>query len=106
MSIAQRDIDDTRRQSVPGKHEAGKERQVLFTSFREIGPFLTLGIQLAGAVALMFFLGRWLDQRWGTAPWMMLLGTAFGLGAGLFSFVRTAIAIGRKPKEKAGGRDG
>ena len=106
MSIAQHDIDDSRRQSEPGKLESGKERQVFFTSFRDIGPFLTLGIQLAGAVALMFFLGRWLDQQWGTSPWMMLLGTVFGTGAGLFSFIKTVLAIARKPKGKSGNHDG
>ena len=62
----------------------------------DIGPFLTLGIQLALAVIIFFFLGRWLDERWGTAPWLTLAGLAVGVAGGFLQFFRSVAAISRK----------
>jgi ATP synthase protein I len=65
------------------------------------GPFLTLGIQLALTVVVFFFLGRWLDDRFGTAPWLMRGGLALGVTGGMISFFRTVIALGRKEAAEA-----
>ena len=67
----------------------------------DFGPFLTLGIQLAIAVVAFFFLGRWLDQALGTAPWLMIVGLFIGIVGGLTQFFRTANAIGKKEDEEA-----
>jgi F0F1-type ATP synthase assembly protein I len=67
----------------------------------EFGPFLTLGLQLAIAVVVFFFLGRWVDGRLGTAPWCMLAGLALGIIGGFVQFFRTAIALGEKEDEEA-----
>ncbi|MGA9119321.1 MAG: AtpZ/AtpI family protein [Bacteroidota bacterium] len=71
--------------------ESGNRR--LFSS---VGPFLTLGIQLALTVILLFFLGRWLDGKFGTAPWLMLGGIVIGITGGLIKFIRTSMEIGRE----------
>ncbi|MEW6509682.1 MAG: AtpZ/AtpI family protein [Bacteroidota bacterium] len=60
------------------------------------GPFLTLGLQLAITAVAFFFVGRWLDDALGTAPWLMLAGLAVGVAGGLISFLRTAIALGKE----------
>jgi F0F1-type ATP synthase assembly protein I len=57
---------------------------------------MTLGLQLAIAVVAFFFLGRWLDGKLGTSPWLMLAGLAVGAGGGLLSFVRKAVELGRE----------
>ncbi|MGH2569548.1 MAG: AtpZ/AtpI family protein, partial [Bacteroidota bacterium] len=31
--------------------------------YKEFGPFLTLGFQLAAAVIVFYFIGSWLDHR-------------------------------------------
>lgn len=40
--------------------------------------------------AIGFFLGDWLDRRWGTGPWLMgvclLLGLAAGIRQAMFLF--------------------
>ncbi len=59
-----------------------------------LGPLMTQGIQLALTVVILFFLGDWLDRRWGTAPWLMLAGIFIGTVGGLIKFFRTAIQIG------------
>lgn len=68
------------------------------------GPFLTLGLQLALSVVVMFFLGRWLDQKFGTDPWLMLCGLALGVVGGFVHFFRTAIALGKQEDTAAGER--
>ena len=60
------------------------------------GPYLTLGLQLALTVVVFFFLGRWLDGTFGTAPWLMLAGLAIGVAGGLTAFLVKAFAFGRE----------
>jgi F0F1-type ATP synthase assembly protein I len=67
----------------------------------EFGPFLTLGLQLAIAVVVFFFLGRWVDSKLGTAPWCMLAGLALGIIGGFVQFFRTAIALGEREDKEA-----
>lgn len=68
-------------------------------AFNRAGYFFGLGIQLAVTVVLMFFLGSWLDEKWGTTPWMMLLGILFGASAGLYSFIKTVYSLEKKKNE-------
>jgi ATP synthase protein I len=60
------------------------------------GPYLTLGLQLAITVVVFCFLGRWLDGRFGTDPWLMLAGLAVGVTGGLAAFLMKAIALGKE----------
>lgn len=69
-------------------------------AMRNAGPLLTSGIQLAASVVLMMFAGRWLDGQLGWSPWLMLAGIFFGLGAGMFQFIRTVGAVGRREAEE------
>ena len=48
----------------------------------------------------MFFLGRWADGKLGTAPWLLIAGVLFGVGAGLYNFIRTAIGIDDRPEKE------
>ena len=83
----------------PGKNEQpGGSGKKISSQF---GPFLTLGLQLAISVVAFFFLGRWLDERFGTAPWLMILGLAVGAVGGFTSFFRTVIALGKKEEKEA-----
>ena len=63
-------------------------------SLRGVGPIIGSGIQLATSVVLMFFLGRWADEKFHTAPWLLIAGIIFGVGAGLYSFIKTAMTVG------------
>jgi ATP synthase protein I len=63
--------------------------------WREIvGPYLTMGLELAIAVVGMFFIGRWIDGRWGTEPWGMYAGLSLGVVGGFIRFIRRALALG------------
>lgn len=65
------------------------------------GSYMTLGLQLAITVVLFFFLGRWLDGKFGTDPWLMLAGLVIGVGGGLTSFLRKVIALGKEEDREA-----
>lgn len=68
---------------------------------RSAGEFLTLGIQLALAVLVFFFAGRWCDDTFGTAPWLMIAGLFIGVVGGMTSFFRSALKMGAEQDRKA-----
>lgn len=62
-----------------------------------------VGLQFAGAIVLFLFLGRWLDSRLGTEPWLLLAGVLVGSVAGFISLYRQLSAPsgkGKAPGEK------
>jgi hypothetical protein len=76
-----------------------------FRSLRSAGPMLGAGIQFAASVILMFFLGKWGDDEFGTTPWLMLTGLAFGFAAGMVSFVRAARRAGDEADSSKSGSE-
>ena len=73
--------------------KAGRGLGNSFKAFRSAGPLFGSGIQLAAAVAVFFFIGRWLDDKFGTSPWLMLTGAVVGAGGGMYKFIKTALEI-------------
>jgi len=48
----------------------------------------TLGLVFPVAIALGFFLGRWLDGAFHTRPWLTIICTALGIAAGFVNLFR------------------
>jgi ATP synthase protein I len=96
----------THNEDAPHVHTptAEKSPSTGFTSlartYRDVAPYLGLGIQLAATIVVCFFLGRWLDQVLNTSPWLMILGAFVGAAGGLYSFLKTVMELGKKQKEK------
>ncbi len=65
-------------------------------TLRRIAPFLTLGIQLALSIVLFFFLGKWLDTRFNTSPWLMLGGIIAGGVGGMVKFITSVMKLGQQ----------
>ena len=86
--------------NIPDDGNTGKNQGNPFNAIRAGGPLLGAGVQMAAAVVLMFFFGRWLDTKFGTDPWLMMAGSLIGAGGGLFSFIRTALKAGKSESEK------
>ena len=63
---------------------------------RSIAPYLTIGIQLALTIIVFFFLGRWLDGRFNSSPWMTLGGLALGGAGGMIKFIISAMKLGKE----------
>ncbi len=66
------------------------------TTLRRFAPFLTLGIQLALSIVFFFFLGKWMDARFDTSPWLMLGGLVAGGVGGMVKFITSVMKIGQQ----------
>lgn len=60
-----------------------------------------LGIEFAAAVAGLTLLGYWIDRRYATEPWGLLIGAALGLIGGTYNMVREALTTARSSREPA-----
>jgi ATP synthase protein I len=61
-----------------------------------------VGLGFAASILLFFFLGRWLDERLGTEPWLLIAGVFVGLAAGFWSMYRRLVV---EPRQKQNGKD-
>jgi F0F1-type ATP synthase assembly protein I len=57
-----------------------------------------VGLELAGAMAGLAFVGYWIDGRFGTGPWGILGGVAIGLVGGLYNMVRESLEAVREAR--------
>ncbi len=70
-------------------------------AYRQLGPYLGLGTELAASVAGMLLLGYFLDKHFNTSPWLLLVGAAAGLIGGFYNFIKEVQRLGKsdtKPK--------
>jgi ATP synthase protein I len=64
----------------------------------------SVGLEMGIAVIIGVLLGRWLDGKVGTSPWMLLLFTGLGMAAGMkgvFRAVREADKIAAENEAEA-----
>ncbi len=57
--------------------------------------FAGLGIEFAAAVAGLTLLGYWIDSRFGTKPWGLLIGVFIGLVGGMYNMIQEALMATR-----------
>lgn len=57
--------------------------------------YMGLGIELVAPILLGVFVGRWLDGRWNTEPWLLIVGAVLGLVLGFYSFLRSVLPVGK-----------
>jgi F0F1-type ATP synthase assembly protein I len=67
-------------------------------TYRDVAPYLTLGIQLAAAVVFFFLIGWWIDTRLETSPTFELTGLFLGFVGGMIKFFRSAAEMSKKEK--------
>lgn len=65
--------------------------------YKEVGPYIGMGFQLAVTVALMVFIGIWLDKKTGHDNLFTLIFSFLGVGVGLYNFLKTVIDLSKKP---------
>ena len=61
---------------------------------------MNLGWQLVITIVLMVFLGKWLDDKFNTSPILIVIFSIFGVGAGLYNFLRTVINLDKEKKKR------
>jgi ATP synthase protein I len=59
--------------------------------YREIGPYIGLGLQLAITVTAMVFLGLWLDGIFNTSPILIITFSFLGVFAGMYTFIKSVL---------------
>jgi F0F1-type ATP synthase assembly protein I len=53
------------------------------------GPVAGASYALVGGILLLGGLGYFLDSRWGTAPWLLLVGLVMGIVVGFYELIKT-----------------
>jgi F0F1-type ATP synthase assembly protein I len=53
---------------------------------RALGPYMNIGWMFVVSVGLGILGGRWADTRFGTEPWLFLLGALLGIAVGFYNF--------------------
>ncbi len=57
--------------------------------YKAVGAGARWGLEIVLSLMVGFFGGRWLDGKLGTAPWISLVGFAFGCAAAVKALLRT-----------------
>ena len=63
--------------------------------------FLKLSVWIAGPVIIALFLGKWLDKKFNSAPWLFLFCTAAAFLVSMIGLIKNTLTEYRKI-EKAG----
>ncbi len=58
-----------------------------------------IGVQFVAVLLASLYGGRWLDERFGTAPWFLLLGVLLGFSLSLVYIFRRLGAGAKDPRE-------
>jgi F0F1-type ATP synthase assembly protein I len=64
------------------------------------GVYLGLGLQFAVSILVFLYLGQWLDRRFGTEPWLLLISVFLGAGGSFYSIYRKLMADLRRQEER------
>ncbi len=64
--------------------------------FTHAGPYLSLGVMFAAAIALGLYGGYQADKWLGTKPWLTLAGGLLGIVVGFYNFF---VVVLRPPEE-------
>lgn len=75
-------------------------RKPIYTVYKEVGPYIGLGTQLAAIILLMFFLGKWLDGKLDTFPLLTITLSFLGGAAGIYNFIKTVLNLNKKNEDE------
>ena len=74
--------------------EPGKDRRQ--STMTQLAPYMGMGFQIAAAMSAFGALGWWLDTRFKTTPWLLVVGVVLGATGGMISAIRTALKSEKK----------
>ena len=77
-----------------------KKDKGFIDSFRDVGPYLGLGLQLAVTIVVMVFIGDWLDSKFSQHYIFTLIFGFLGIGIGMYNLIKTVNELEKKNKKK------
>lgn len=80
--------------------ETPNNKDSLGKTYKEVGPYLGLGVQLAATIIVMLYLGSWLDKKYDSAPTYTLICAILGISIGLYQLIKTVLFLEKKSKKK------
>jgi hypothetical protein len=84
----------------PTKSRLEREAAEQQKAMREMGPYMTLGIQLALTILVFFGIGYWLDNRFQAGNLWRVICTGFGAFASLVYFIVTVMRLTKNEETK------
>jgi F0F1-type ATP synthase assembly protein I len=66
------------------------------------GKHVGLGLEMAVGVGLGYFVGAWLDKKYGWAPNGALVGSLLGLAGGMYLLIKHAVRMNADPPKRTG----
>jgi len=69
-------------------------------TYKDVGPYLGLGTQLAASIILLFFAGKWLDEKFDLFPILTISFSFLGGGAGIYNFIKSVLNLNEKNKNE------
>jgi len=64
--------------------------------YKDVAPYLGLGLQLAVTVVAFVFLGIWLDKKFDIQPVLTIIFSFLGVTIALYNFIRSVLKSGKK----------
>ena len=83
----------------PTRATPGTVHDAYGDGMRGAGPYLGLGAQIGGSMALFVGLGIVVDRWLGTSPWGVVVGAALGMAGVMVLVMRIANGPGQPPRE-------
>lgn len=66
------------------------------SNIQQLGYYSGLGLQLVAAMCLFGWFGSWLDTKYSTTPWLMVVGLVLGATGGMISMLKAVIKANEK----------
>jgi ATP synthase protein I len=68
--------------------------------YADVGPYISAGTQYAASIVVCLFIGWWLDVKFGTSPWLVVVGIVLGAVSGFYNLYKTLISGGKQDQDK------
>ncbi len=82
----------------PKRRRAKRSEQSFMMAFLGVG--LSVSVEIAVATVLGWYLGNWVDEKWGSAPYGMFVGVVLFLAASLTHAIIVLSHLNRRMNEE------
>ena len=84
----------------PNSENRSEKKQDYNAIFKELGPYLNLGLQMLIPILGGALGGYWLDKKYETTPTWTVALALLGIAVGMYSFFKTIAEAEKRKKNK------